>query len=317
MSALRTVLGGSVVIIAIGVRGIDAAQVSGDGGSGSGTSSGAEGSGSSSGARPATTRRSRAATTAGSPASARTAASCRFRRRRRRRGDDAARRRRRTRRWRHDPGPGTDGGADQIACGTAPCDSTTQVCCVATRGNMPVVHHRRRCAWATRSPAPAPTAARPERSAARRTLQTRSLAVCAMTCPRTARQLCTTNADCTGTDICEAGAGGLAVCAARSAHAADARRRHPDADPGRRLPGLRRTAAPVTRGPLGPDEVSARAESIPSRPDAVIPAPGRDPRAPSLFGRMGDRRTPARPNTLERGSRELPDARTPSGGWGP
>jgi hypothetical protein len=106
------------------------------------------------------------------------------------------------------PLKGTDGGADQIACGMKPCDSATQVCCVAKQacttaaecmGSKLACSGTNSCATGVCC-----------EEAAGNTASSK----CEATCPKGAVQLCTTNADCTTAgDICRRVGAEFAICA--------------------------------------------------------------------------------------------------------
>jgi hypothetical protein len=111
------------------------------------------------------------------------------------------------------PGRGTDGGADQIACGATSCDSATQVCCAngnartctsaaGCRGEILACSGSNSCPTAT-------DVCCAEAAAGRAGTIT---AKCEATCPKGSQQFCTTNADCAAADICRRLSADYNVC---------------------------------------------------------------------------------------------------------
>jgi hypothetical protein len=101
------------------------------------------------------------------------------------------------------PGRGTDGGPDQIACGATPCNSATQVCCVTggartctsaagCRGEVLACSGSNSCPTAGDVCCAVPATGRTGTITSK----------CETACPMGSQQLCTTNADCAGNDIC-------------------------------------------------------------------------------------------------------------------
>ncbi len=211
MSALRTFLGVSVVI-AIGCGGSTGSEVSGDGGSGHDATGGSSSGGSSGGTEddssvagddsglplvgpdgglivPPDTDAGGTAGDAGRPGGGVTT-----------------------------PPRGTDGGANQVACGATPCDSTSQVCCVARAAMGMGMTRSCTSAAACQGETLACTGTNScpsgiccEEAAAGNTVTSK----CEAMCPRGALQLCTTNADCTATnEICRRLGADISVCQA-------------------------------------------------------------------------------------------------------
>ncbi len=98
------------------------------------------------------------------------------------------------------PPKGTDGGTGQIACNGKACDSATQVCCVTNgreactdtamcKSGAFACSGTNSCATGVCCTTPA-------------TRMTAESSKCEATCAMGQMQLCTTNADCSGDDIC-------------------------------------------------------------------------------------------------------------------
>ena len=111
------------------------------------------------------------------------------------------------------PPPVTDGGTDQIACGTKTCDSKTDVCCLATRtcvatGAAGAATCRGSTLTCSGSNSCATGDVCCEEVAGRGTTTSK----CMAKCPAGDPQLCTTNADCTDGDVCRVAGADYGVC---------------------------------------------------------------------------------------------------------
>lgn len=107
-----------------------------------------------------------------------------------------------------------DGGPDQIACGAmGPCDSQTQVCCATRAGRGCVAKgtctgESLACSGSNSCTTAGDVCC--EELTATGLVRT----LCAATCPASARQLCTTKADCKAGDECRKGLDGYSACVA-------------------------------------------------------------------------------------------------------
>ena len=202
MSAFRSVLGLSVVVIAAGCGGSTGSVSPADGGSSSGSSSGS-GSGSSSGSGSGTGSGAEGddATVSGDdsglPTTVDDAGNIVPP------GDDAST----TTNPDRDGGPGvttppkgTDGGAMQTACNGKACDSATQVCCVTRTGeacSTPAA-----CMGDSLACSGSNSCATGDVCCEEAVRGGGVTSKCEKTCPMGSIQLCTTNDDCAADEIC-------------------------------------------------------------------------------------------------------------------
>jgi hypothetical protein len=111
------------------------------------------------------------------------------------------------------PPRGTDGGPGQIACGATPCDSATQVCCVGGGGGGRTCTSAAGCMGETL--ACTGTNSCPAGICCLQAAAGRGNAVtskCEAMCPGGAQQLCTTNADCATDAVCRRLSATISVC---------------------------------------------------------------------------------------------------------
>jgi hypothetical protein len=107
------------------------------------------------------------------------------------------------------PPRGSDGGADQIECGATPCDSKSQVCCLATRS---CIANNAVCRGGDTLSCSGTNSCAMGVCCQEATGRTTYTSRCEIRCPAGATQLCTTDADCTGTDEACVRNGNYGVC---------------------------------------------------------------------------------------------------------
>ena len=108
------------------------------------------------------------------------------------------------------PPPATDGGADQTVCGTMTCDSKTDMCCLATR--MCVATGATTCRGSTLACSGSNSCAAGDVCCQEVAGRATTTSKCMAKCPAGDPQLCTTNADCTGGDVCRVAGADYGVC---------------------------------------------------------------------------------------------------------
>ena len=111
------------------------------------------------------------------------------------------------------PPKGTDGGADQVACGGKSCDSATQVCCVTRTGEectsaAGCKGDTLACTGSNSCPTAGDVCCEEAVAGPGNAVTSK----CETKCPMGAIQLCTTNNDCPAEDICRRLGTTVSVC---------------------------------------------------------------------------------------------------------
>jgi hypothetical protein len=98
------------------------------------------------------------------------------------------------------PPRGTDGGANQIACGGKACDSTTDVCCVTRMGEACTTAAA--CKGSSLACSGSNSCMTAGDVCCATVMGGTVTSKCDTMCAMGTTQLCTTNADCSGGDVC-------------------------------------------------------------------------------------------------------------------